>query len=89
MSQELDLQELRADYTAMLRENVIALVKASHRRTGEPFREIWHSLYARLSLVAQFDAEDYAAQHKLKSKLDAVIQAGLLIQLHSLAEQLE
>ena len=88
MSHELDLQELRSDYTATLRANITALVRACHRRTGEPYRDLWNSLYARLSLVAQFDAEDYAAQHKLKSKLDAVIQAGLLIQLHSLAEQL-
>lgn len=84
----LDIESLRTDYTAVLRSSILTLVKAHAVRTKKPFKEVWDGLYARLLETCQFDAEEYRVAHKLKSKLDAVAQAGYLDQLRSLAEEL-
>lgn len=86
---QIDIQALKADYAAMLRNSILTLVKSHVARTKEPFKETWDSLYGRLFETCQFDAEDYRQTHKLKTKLDAVQKAGYLDHLRSLAEELE
>lgn len=71
------------DLDQFFREEAVRLVKKFCWRTTTPHNHAWRLLYERLEAKTGFVVPEDG-----ESKLDHVAEAGLLEELHRLAEQL-